>query len=162
MTSGTETRNTEILTRLLTAWTCRKFVNTLDPSKTAAAESDVYVTGQDEDMISKIIWKRTEKYGLKLPFECAYMISLGSNGNPGIAIIMYYTLLERIVERRGAPIPHDYIITSEDFANAFPMSFPDMDDPTQKKQWEKAWDNQKNEAGHNNVDKVEYWDKLFV
>ena len=55
-----------------------------------------------------------------------------------------------------------HIITSEDFANAFPMSFPDMDDPTQKKQWEKAWDNQKDEAGRNNVDKVEYWDKLFV
>ena len=162
MTSGIETRNTEILARLLAVWTCRKFVNTLDRSKTTDAESDIYVTGENDDMISKIIWKRTEKYGLKLPVECAYMISLGSNGNPGIAIIMYYTLLERIVKNLGAPIPRNYIITPEDFSMAFPMSFPDMEDPTQKEEWEKSWDNQKDEAGCNNVDKVEYWDKLFV
>lgn len=155
-----ETKNTEFFAKMLVAWSCRKFVNKLDPSKTTN-ESAMYVT-DEEDPISKIIWKRTERYGLKLPLECAYMISIGSGGSPGIAIIMYYTLLERITKNRGTPIPRDYAITPEDFSMAFPMKFPDMEDPAQKEEWEKAWDNQKDENGHNNVDKVEYWDKLFV
>lgn len=157
-----ETKNTELFTKLLIAWGCRKFVNTLDRSKTAS-ENNMYISDEEEDVISKIIWKRTERYGLKLPIECAYIISIGSGGNPGIAIIMYYTLLEKIVKNRNnEPLPRDYIITPDDFSMAFPMKFPDMEDSTQKEGWEKAWDNQKDENGHNNVDKVEYWNKIFV
>lgn len=154
--------NAEFFAKLLVSWGCRTFVNKLDPKNPDSGDSNVYVTDDEKDMISKIIWKRTEKYGLKLPIECAYILSIGSGGNPGIAIIMYYTLLEKIVKRYGEPLPHDYIITPDDFSMAFPMAFPDMTDPSQKEEWEKAWDSQKDEHGLNNVDKVAYWDKLFV
>lgn len=121
-----------------------------------------YVDETEEDMVSKIIWKRTAAYDIKLPTELAYIISLGADGNPGIGIIMYYTFLERYVKRGGFKIPRGHVLTALDFGLAFSDKFPDATTVAGKAYWEDKWDRQKDEKGQNKVDFPSYWDELFV
>lgn len=142
----------EMFSRLLMAWVLE-----------TNSENQQFVTDDEKDAISNIIHHRTKMFNVRIPIECAYIISLCSGGNPGMAIIIYYHFLEMIVERRGAKLPRDgYIISSEDFALSFPTAFPDVENPTQYEKYEKMWDAQKDAKGRNLVDSYDYWDKLFV
>jgi len=143
--------NSELLNKLLVIWH-------LDST---SDKIPLFVDDNESDVISKIIHYRTKSFNVKIPLELGYIISVCSNGNPGMAIIIYYTLLKSIVNRKGK-IPRDgYIITSIDFSMSFPNSFPDMSIPSQCEKFEKLWDEQKDENGHNKVDTIEYWNRLF-
>lgn len=116
---------------------------------------------EKDDMISKIIYLRTAKYDVKIRRELGLLISLCSNGNPGMAIIIYYHFLDKISKSHGL-LPHGYEITTKDFIEVYGDAFPCMEDPKQEAFFKDLWDKQKDEKGNNNVDKMSYWDKLFV
>ena len=144
--------NTELLARLLTSWTIKTMLN---------KEEGNFVTVDYEDPISEIIYRRTKYFNVKVPAELGFIISICSNGNPGMAIIMYYTMLESVVKKNGL-LPRDgYVIKPMDFSISFPESFPDITNETQRQKFEKLWDDQKDENGRNKVDTHEYWAQLF-
>lgn len=140
----------ELCSRLLIMWG----LNEMTPG------SQKYITNNEDEFISKIIFKRTEAYDIKIPLELGYIIAMCSGGNPGKAIIIYYNILDTIFKNRGA-IPYGYEITPSDFSLAYPMSFPLSIIPEEDKKLEEMWDGQKDERGDNMVDKISYWDKLF-
>lgn len=142
--------NAELCSRLLLMWGFNKM----------EGGTQKYVTDEEQDLISKIIAKRTEEYGVKVPVELGYIISICSDGNPGMAIILYHNLLQKTFERRG-PLPRGYIPTHEDFSFAYPSSFPLASDEKEREKFEKMWDEQKDEKGNNKVDMRTYWAQFF-
>ena len=148
--------NMELLSRLLIMWAFEEKRMNVDPTITFP-----FVDGNDENVIGKIIYYRTKEFNVKIPSHLGYIIAVCSNGNPGMSIIIYYTLLENIVKRKGKIPKTGYMITSEDFSMTFPAAFPDMSLNDQKNKFENLWDQQKDENGNNKVDTFEYWNKLF-
>lgn len=138
----------EILTRLFIAWG-------LTP-----LEKQTFIDESEKDFISQIIYRRTMSFDIKLPTDLAYIISLCSMGNPGIAIVMYHNILKGIKDTNG-PIPKGYVITISDFSRTYGSSFPNTEISTEREKMEKLWDAQKDERGNNKVDTIEYWSDLF-
>lgn len=146
-----EMSNPELLSKLLMMWHLSETNNS----------DDRFITDNEEDPISKIIYHRTKQFNVKLPVELAYIISICSNGNPGRSIIIYYYLLENIVKRNNKLLPRNgYVITAMDFALTFSESFPDSSIPEQDAKFSKLWDEQKCKEG-NKVDLYGYWNELF-
>ena len=145
-----KSKNIEYLTKLFAIW-CTSDYKKREP---------MIVTDDETDFISKIIYKRTEMFNIKIPLELAYIISICSGGNPGFAIIIYYTMLKKIVSITGK-IPNGYIIKPMDFSIAFADSFPDITNPDQNDKFQKLWNEQKDEKGRNKVDRIDYWKQLF-
>lgn len=79
----------------------------------------------EKSFVSKILLKKFDTFGIdiKLPDELLFLLSLCSNENPGLVQVILMDLLKNIKSAQG-PIPKGYKITASDFANAFPMEFP--------------------------------------
>lgn len=89
------------------------------------------------------------------PYLFLYL-SVASNGNPGIAIIMLYTILQKLKEHG-----HDINGTRID-VNDLVEIYPDrLIGDNDKDIWDKLWDQQKDENGHNQVDQLDYWKLLL-
>lgn len=83
-------------------------------------------------------------------------LSVASNENPGIAIIMLYTILQKLKEH-GHDI-NGTMIGVYDLAEIYPDHLIGDND---KDIWDKLWDQQKDENRHNRVDQLDYWKLLL-
>ena len=121
-----------------------------------------FVDDNSDDPISKIIYHRTKMFNVKIPEEFGYLISACSNGNPGMAIIIYYTMLKWIVDSKGK-LPRDgYTITTDDFGHIYSFVFPDIEQTGMSEMFKRFWNEQKDERGNNKVDTIEYWEQFFI
>lgn len=89
------------------------------------------------------------------PYLFLYL-SVASNENPGIAIIMLYTILQKLKEH-GHDI-NGARIDVNDLVEIYPDHLIGDND---KDIWDKLWDQQKDENGHNQVDQLDYWKLLL-
>lgn len=116
---------------------------------------------------SKIILKKFEVFGIDiiLPDDLLIILYICVEGNPGQFQIVLKDLLHSIVQRKGL-IPAGYVITSDDFAHAFPMHFPVMSMPEVNAKYEKLWDEQKYESSfhmmNNKCDTIEWWEEVMA
>lgn len=117
--------------------------------------------------ITRILLKKFEVFDIKihLPLPLLALLSLCTNENPGQSQIILKDLLNSIKSFKG-PIPEDYVITSEDFANCFPFNFPITSDPEINKKYLELWDGQKKERTNplesdNLCDTVEWWKEVM-
>lgn len=152
-----DTDNEELLANLLIAWN----MNEIYKNKLNIPHKLNFIDHNVKDPICNIINNYTKKFNIKIPIELGYIISICSNFNPDIGIMIYYNLLENIVKRNGK-LPRDgYIITSEDFTLTFPDEFPNVAKSNQNEIFNKLWNEQKCDNGDNEVYSYSYWDKLF-
>lgn len=89
------------------------------------------------------------------PYLFLYL-SVASNENPGIAIIMLYTILQKLKEH-GHDI-NGARIDVNDLVEIYPDHLIGDND---KDIWDKLWDQQKDENGRNQVDQLDYWKLLL-
>lgn len=89
-----------------------------------------------------------------MPDNLVLIIDVCTGSNPGLSQIVLKELLESIVAHKGLIGKH-YLITPTDFSDAF-EKFPIIDD-SNREEWEKKWDAQKDKNGYNLVDTLGYW-----
>jgi hypothetical protein len=118
---------------------------------------------------SQIILKKFKAFDIDivLPDELLLMLYICTEGNPGQFQILLKDLLNSIVKNHGCAISKGYIITSTDFAYAFPMHFPVMSMPEVNAKYEALWDGQKRERKNpmesdNKCDTIEWWKEVMA
>lgn len=126
------------------------------------ADKDIQLAIKD-DQICEIISKRLEvfKIDVIIPAEFLLIISICSNGTPGIALMMTRELLTNI-----RPLHHGQTITSDQFVSVFPDTFPTVLIPEVYRKYDGMWDNQKrcpDKVNHtdNMIDTASYWQEVF-
>ena len=145
---------TELCSRIFIAWTMRNS----NPVK-----HNMKLLG--ELFTPRVLLKKFEAFDIDigLPDDLLCLIAVCCNENPGQAQLILKELLISIRHRKG-PISKGYIITSEDFGFAFPLSFPIMADEKINKEYYKKWDAQKyNKDGHllNSCDTIGWWKEVM-
>ena len=145
---------TELCSRVFIAWTMRD---------SNPVEHNMKLLG--ELFTPRVLLKKFEAFDIDigLPDDLLCLIAVCCNENPGQAQLILKELLISIRHRKG-PIPKGYIITSEDFGFAFPLSFPIMADEKINKEYYKKWDAQKyNKDGHllNSCDTIDWWKEVM-
>jgi hypothetical protein len=115
------------------------------------------------DFIFQMFEKKFKMFGVNivLPDELIAIICMCTNSNPGQSQIILKYLLDNIKNRKG-PISKGYIITTDDFVNAFSSRFPILhqyEDLNEK--FQKLWDEQKmprvTSWSDNKCDTPEWW-----
>ena len=94
------------------------------------------------------------------------LLSLCTNENPGQSQVILKDLLSDIKSKKGS-IPEGYVITTDDFVNCFPFSFPIMENPTINKKYHELWDKQKTQTrrrgeSDNLCDTIEWWKEVMI
>lgn len=116
----------------------------------------------------RILLKKLEAFGINIvvPDDCLTLIAVCCNENPGQAQLLLKDILLSIKKRKG-PIPDGYTITSEDFAYAFPTSFPIMSMPEVEHKFNERWKEQKSSTPDgryevNLCDTQKYWKEVMA
>lgn len=123
-------------------------------------------TKHDEDIIKEfipsILLKKFKVFNIDivLPDELLILLTLCSDGNPGLVQAILMDLLESIKDKNG-PIPKGYIITAYDFAFAFPMKFPIIKDKEIYNKYLEKFDREIKTPDGNLCDTPEWWLKVM-
>lgn len=111
---------------------------------------------------TKLIKKKLEAFHLHVIIpDMLYLIIYSCATTPADAQLILTQVLDASLESIGRGfIPYGYVVTPQDFAKAFPMKFPVIEeDPKIKEYFDKLWDEQKDDQGNNTIDTQEFWNK---
>lgn len=120
--------------------------------------------------ISQCILKKFNVFGIEihLPANLLMLLSICSEENPGKAQLILKELLKSIKEKKG-PIEKGYVITTADFKDAFPDTFPIINEyESLNEKYEKLWDEQKKPRPNgvmnsdNKCDTPEWWFEVMA
>lgn len=133
-----------------------------------ATEAKGEVVGDKDiaDMfISKMLRKKFEVFDINivLPDMLLLILSICTDGNPGVTQVLVKEILESIKSHKG-PIPSGYVIDSMDFSLCYPMEFPILDAPGMYDKYLEIWDGQKYQTQfglNNKCDTVEWWKEVM-
>jgi hypothetical protein len=126
-------------------------------------DMSVYDEELSKAFIFQVIRKKFEVFNIDivLPDELLAIITTCTNSNPGQSQIILKYILDDIKNRKG-PIPKGYVITTNDFSNAFNSDFPILHEfKYMNEKFQKLWDEQKipraTSWSDNKCDTPEWW-----
>lgn len=108
--------------QVLITWSMLECTN---PTKIFRFQND---ETEERAFTTNVLIKKLKAFDIdiKIPDPLFILIAVCVNDNPGMCQIMLKMILENICNIRGSKIPKGYVITSEDFVDAFPNDFPLM------------------------------------
>lgn len=116
-----------------------------------------------------IVLDKLEKCGIDvvIPDMILMILDICCLGNPGVIQLMTKELLMDIKTRQGGSIPKGYVVTADDFVNAYGDAFPLLSLPATEEKYHKLWEAQKKERlssnleSDNQCDIPEWWQEIL-
>jgi len=116
-----------------------------------------------------IVLDKLEKTGIDvvIPDMILMILDICCLGNPGVIQLMTKELLMDIKTRQGGSIPKGYVVTADDFVNAYGDAFPLLSLPATEEKYHKLWEAQKKERlssnleSDNQCDIPEWWQEIL-
>lgn len=152
-------------TSLLTMWYDNESKNLYDPKNWKKTVETNHVMHElhefaQNDFISQVLLRKMTFLGLSnyiiFPYELLALIGSCTHDSPGYAQLMLHKILhESVYNQEMIQLP--YVIKTTDFVKIYPDRFPDTERYPDVELYSKMWDDQKDHAGRNMCDTVDWW-----